>query len=61
VIAVIRRVVVDPSVLCIYLPVCLGAVAFVSCCLVWLRVPRWAGGVLVASYALFFVGAYLKP
>jgi cation:H+ antiporter len=59
-IALIRPVVVDPSVMRFYLPVCLVTVAFATACLATLRVPRWAGGVLVAAYVVFFAGAYLR-
>jgi cation:H+ antiporter len=59
-IALIHPVRVDPSVIRFYLPVCLLTVAFAAACLATLRVPRWAGGVLVAAYVVFFVGAYLQ-
>jgi cation:H+ antiporter len=56
-IALIRPVAVDPSVMRFYLPVCLVTVAFATACLAALRVPRWAGGVMVAAYVVFFAGA----
>jgi len=59
-IALIRPVAVDPTVLRFYLPVCLGTVVFATVCLATLRVPRWAGAVLVGAYVVFFVGAYLR-
>jgi cation:H+ antiporter len=59
-IALIRPVAVDPSVIRFYLPVCLMTVAFATACLATLRVPRWAGGVLVGAYLVFFVGAYVR-
>jgi cation:H+ antiporter len=59
-IALIHPVRVEPSVIRFYLPVCLLTVAFATACLVALRVPRWAGGVLVGAYLVFFVGAYLR-
>jgi cation:H+ antiporter len=59
-IALIRPIAVDPSVIRFYLPVCLLTVAFATVCLAALRVPRWAGGVLVAAYVVFFAGAYLQ-
>jgi cation:H+ antiporter len=59
-IALARPVPVDPSVLRFYLPVCLLTVGFVTGCLATLRVPRWAGGVLVGAYLVFFAGAYLR-
>jgi cation:H+ antiporter len=59
-IALIRPVTVDPSVIRFYLPVCLFTVAFATACLATLRVPRWAGAVLVAAYVVFFAGAYLR-
>jgi cation:H+ antiporter len=60
VIALIEPVSVDPTVLRFYLPVCLLTVAFAMGCLVTLRVPRWAGGVLLGAYLAFFVGAYVR-
>jgi cation:H+ antiporter len=59
-IALIRPVSVDASVIRFYLPVCLLTVAFATGCLATLRVPRWAGAVLVGAYLAFFVGAYLQ-
>ena len=59
-IALIRPVTVHPPVLPFYLPVCLLTVAFAMGCVATLRVPRWAGGVLVDAYLVFFVGAYLR-
>jgi cation:H+ antiporter len=59
-IALIHPVPVEASVVRFYLPVCLLTVAFATACLVSLRVPRWAGGVLVGAYLVFFVGAYLQ-
>jgi cation:H+ antiporter len=60
VIALIRPIAVDPSVIRFYLPVCLFTAAFGTICLAALHVPRWAGGVLVAAYVVFFAGAYLR-
>jgi cation:H+ antiporter len=57
-IPLIRPVSVDPSVLRFYLPVCLATVGFATACLATLRVPRWAGAVLVLAYLAFFAGAY---
>jgi cation:H+ antiporter len=59
-IALIAPVTIDPSVIRFYLPVCLMTVAFATACLATLRVPRWAGGILVAAYVVFFAGAYLQ-
>jgi hypothetical protein len=47
-------------VLRFYLPVCFATVAFGMGCLARLRVPRWAGAVLVLAYGVFFAGAYLR-
>jgi cation:H+ antiporter len=58
-IALLRPLPVEPVVLRFYLPVCLATVAFVTACLASLRVPRWAGAVLVGAYGVFFAGAYL--
>jgi cation:H+ antiporter len=61
VIALVRPVPVDPSVLSFYLPLCFGAVTIVTVLLIARRVPRWAGVLLVAVYAVFFLGSYVKP
>jgi len=59
-IALLHPVPVAPDVLRFYLPVCFMTVAFGVGCLATLRMPRWAGGVLVVAYGVFFVGAYLR-
>jgi cation:H+ antiporter len=59
-IALIRPIAVDPLVIRFYLPVCLVTVGFAMACLAALRVPRWAGGVLVGAYLVFFVGAHVQ-
>jgi len=59
-IALLHPVAVPPEVLHFYLPVCFLTVAFGIGCLAALRMPRWAGGVLVVAYGVFFVGAYLR-
>lgn len=59
-IALVHPIPVDPPVIRFYLPVCFLTVAFATGCLATLRVPRWAGGVLVAAYVVFFAGAYLR-
>lgn len=59
-IAWIHPVALEPSVVRFYLPVCLGTVVFAAACLATLRVPRWAGAVLVGAYFVFFVGAYVR-
>jgi cation:H+ antiporter len=58
-IALLRPITVHPSVIRFYLPVCLLTAAFATGCIATLRVPRWAGGVLLGAYLVFFVGAYL--
>jgi len=58
-IALLHPVRIDPSVIRFFLPVLWLTVAFVTGCLATLRVPRWAGGVLIALYLVFFVGAYV--
>jgi cation:H+ antiporter len=59
-IALIHPVRIDPSVIHFYLPLCLLTVTFAAGCLATLRVPRWAGAVLIGAYLLFFTGAYLR-
>jgi cation:H+ antiporter len=57
-VALIRPIPVDASVLGFYLPVCLAAVVLVSIALLARRIPRWAGAALLALYAVFCLGAY---
>ncbi len=59
VIALVRPIPVPAQVLWFYLPVCLGTVVVLSLVMLTLRVPRWAGGVLVALYLVFVAGGYL--
>lgn len=59
VIALVRPVAVDGTVLQFYLPVCLATVVFVALVMLRRAVPRWAGAVLVALYVLFFAGGYV--
>lgn len=58
IVALIRPVGIDASVPRFYLPVCLAAVALVSAALLARRVPRWLGAALLATYAVFCLGAY---
>ncbi|MCI0461946.1 MAG: sodium:calcium antiporter [Gemmataceae bacterium] len=59
VIALVRPIPVPAQVLWFYFPVCLGTVVVLSLLMLTLRVPRWAGGVLVALYLVFVAGGYL--
>ena len=59
IIALVRPVPVSPRVLHFFLPMCIGTVAVVALFMLRHHVPRWAGGVLVALYGAFFIGAYL--
>ncbi len=58
-IALVRPVPVSDAVLHFYGPMCAGTVAVVTLFMLRHHVPRWAGGVLVVLYAVFFAGAYL--
>ncbi|HWP00321.1 MAG TPA: sodium:calcium antiporter [Methylococcus sp.] len=59
IISLVRPVPVSGQVLGFYLPVCLIAVIVVSLFMMRKKIPRWAGAVLVALYAVFFAGGYL--
>jgi cation:H+ antiporter len=59
IVALVSPVAVSNQVLSFYLPLCLGTVIVVSLFMLARRVPRWAGGVLVALYLAFAVGGYM--
>lgn len=56
VIALVQPVPVDPITQRFYLPVCVGAVLLIATLMLWRRVPRWGGALLLLVYALFVVG-----
>lgn len=56
VIALVRPVPVDPITQHFYLPVCVGAVVLIAVLMLWRRVPRWGGALLLLVYALFVAG-----
>jgi cation:H+ antiporter len=58
-IALVRPVEIGRPTLRFYLPVALATTIVISLFMVRKAVPRWAGAVLVALYALFVVGGYL--
>lgn len=60
VMASIRPIPVDGVVLRFYLPLCLVTVVVVMASLATLRIQRWVGATLVAIYAVFFIGAYVR-
>jgi cation:H+ antiporter len=60
VIALVRPVPVDASVLRFYLPLCLVTVAVAMGALATLRISRPFGTALVTLYIIFFVGAYVR-
>jgi len=59
VIALVRPLPVSQEVLGFHLPAAVLAVLGTTALAVWGRVPRWAGGLLVVLYALFFAGSHL--
>jgi cation:H+ antiporter len=59
IIALVRPVPVDRTVLTFYLPLAFLTTVMVSGVVLTKRVPRWAGGVLILFYAVFIVGAWL--
>lgn len=58
VITLVRPVPIDSDVFSFYLPFSLGAVLFVTYMMMRKSIPRWAGGILVLGYLLFFVWGY---
>jgi cation:H+ antiporter len=59
IIALVRPLPVDRTVLTFYLPLAFITTAVVSGVMLTKRVPRWAGGVFILLYAVFVVGAWL--
>ena len=59
VIALVRPVPVDSTVLMFYLPLTFITTALVSGFMLTKRVPRWAGSLLILLYAVFVVGGWL--
>jgi len=59
VIALVEPVAVSDQVLRFYLPVCFLTLLVVTVLMMNRKIPRWAGGVLVALYIFFFAGGYL--
>jgi cation:H+ antiporter len=59
IIALVRPIAVDSQTLRFYLPVCLGTVVTISLFMMTKRISRWAGGILIALYAIFIVGGYV--
>jgi cation:H+ antiporter len=58
IIALVRPLPVDRTVLTFYLPMAFITTAIVSSFMLTKRVPRWAGSVLILLYALFAIGAW---
>jgi cation:H+ antiporter len=59
VIALVRPLPVDHTVLTFYLPFAFVTTAVVSGFMLTKRVPRWAGSLLILLYALFVLGGWL--
>jgi cation:H+ antiporter len=58
IIALVRPVAVEPSVLRFYLPLCGATVVVIALFMRSRAVPRWAGAVLVLLYLTFAVGGF---
>lgn len=58
IIALVRPVPINTDVFNFYLPVSLAIVLFVTYMMMRKSIPRWAGGILVLGYLLFFVWGY---
>lgn len=59
IIALVRPVPVDPVTQHFYLPVCVGAVLLIAVLMLWRRVPRWGGALLLLVYVFFVAGPSL--
>ena len=59
IIALVRPVPVDPSVLTFYLPVCGGTVLAITLFMLTKTIPRWGGAILVLLYGVFVIGGYI--
>ena len=59
IIALVRPVPIDSTVLTFYLPLAFITTAMVSGVMLTKRVPRWAGSVFILLYAVFVVGGWL--
>lgn len=59
VIALVRPVSIPERVLLFHIPLALVTTVFIALVMTTRRVPRWAGGVLVALYVGFVAGSYL--
>jgi cation:H+ antiporter len=58
VIALVRPVPVDATVLTFYLPLAFITTAIVSGVMLTKRVPRWAGSLFILLYAVFVLGGW---
>lgn len=59
IISLVEPVPVSDQVLQFYLPLCLITIVVVSIFMMRKKIPRWAGAVLIALYAIFFIGGYV--
>jgi cation:H+ antiporter len=59
IIALVCPVDVGEATLKFYLPAACGTIALISAFLLFRRIPRWAGAVLIAAYIGFAAGGYL--
>jgi cation:H+ antiporter len=59
-IAVVRPVQIDAQTQWFYVPACAATVLMTSIVVATRRIPRWIGGVLVATYILFVAYGYVR-
>jgi cation:H+ antiporter len=60
IIALVRPVHVDPQTQWFYMPVCVATIALTSIVMATRKVPRWIGGVLVATYIAFVAYGFVR-
>ncbi|MCE5279320.1 MAG: hypothetical protein ABFD92_09140 [Planctomycetaceae bacterium] len=59
VVAIISPFKVPPAAVSFYLPLCVLTVAFVASVLLFRKLPRWSGAVLLALFAWFVLGGWI--
>jgi len=60
IIALVHPVSVDDVVLWFYLPLCLITVILISLFMLGEKIPRWAGGMLILLYLVFFAVGFVR-
>lgn len=59
-IALVRPVQVDPQTRWFYMPACAATVVMTSIAMATRKIPRWFGGILVATYIIFVAYGYVR-